>query len=168
MAELEKMAIEAPTPERVCQKLAQILRVQRNEVALLRREQGSLRFIYPTELRAAGAIPLSSSAVAARTASTRIPLLSNSFSSVKHVSFFETVKLADGEQRSDQLPIQKIISVPVADEKGSILGVAQVSRKGLDPTLSGTDFTGDDLKQLERAAEIISRMAFMQENAAIG
>ena len=152
----------------MCLKLAQILRVQRNEVALLRLEQGSLRFFYPTELRAAGAIPLSSSAVAARTASTRIPLLSNSFSSVKHVSFFETVKLADGEQGADQWPIQKIVSVPVADAQGKVLGVAQVSRKGLDPSLSGADFTGDDLKQLERAAEIIARMAFMQESAPLG
>ena len=48
---------------------------------------------------------------------------------------------------------------------GDVLGVAQVSRKGLDATLAGADFTNDDLKQLEEAAEILSRMAFMQEGA---
>ena len=88
---------------------------------------------------------------------------------VKHVSLFEAVKLGpDGEdQGHEQLPIQKIMSVPVAPSGGNVMGVVQVSRKGLDPSLAGADFTGEDLKQLERAAEILSRMPFMQEGAVI-
>jgi hypothetical protein len=47
------------------------------------------------------------------------------------------------------------------------MGVVQVSRKGLDASLSGADFTTADLVQLEKAAEIVSRMPFMQEGAEI-
>ena len=134
-------------------------------MALLRLESGSLRFIFPPELRSAGVLPLNGSAVAARTAATRTPLLSNTFMRVKHVSLFEAVKLGAEEEddRSlEQMPIQKIMSVPVARSAGKVMGVVQVSRKGLDASLSGADFTSEDLKQLEQAADIIARMPFMQ------
>ncbi|MGD0415674.1 MAG: GAF domain-containing protein [Terriglobales bacterium] len=171
VSDLEKMLSESPSSDRVCLKLAQILHVRRNEVALLRLEKGSLRFIYPPELRSAGVLPLSGSAVAARTAATRTPLLSNTFMRVKHVSLFEAVKLGAGSDEEDrsqeQMPIQKIISVPVASSGGNVMGVVQVSRKGLDASLAGADFTSEDLKQLEQAAEILARMPFMQEGAEI-
>ena len=88
---------------------------------------------------------------------------------VKHVSLFEAVKLgAEAEDRSqEQMPIQKIMSVPVASSGGTVMGVVQVSRKGLDASLAGADFTSKDLKQLEQAAEILSRMPFMQEGSEI-
>jgi hypothetical protein len=167
--ELERMLGESPSPQRVCQKLAQFMHVHRNEVALFRLEKNSLRFIFPVELRDAGAIPLSGSAVAARTAATRIPLLSNSFARVKHVSLFETIKLsaAGDSQDNEQMPIQKIISVPVADPGNKVVGVVQVSRKGLDSSLAGADFSGDHLKQLELASEIIGRLPFMQDGAPL-
>jgi hypothetical protein len=170
LGELESMISESATPDRFCLKLAQILRVRRSEVALLRLDKGSLRFMYPAELRSAGVLPLSGSAVAARTASTRTPLLSNTFMRVKHVSLFEAVKLgaaASEEDRSlEQMPIQKIMSVPVAHD-AQVMGVVQISRKGLDSSLAGADFTAEDLKQLERAAEILARMPFMKEGAEI-
>ena len=135
------MLSESPSSDRVCLKLAQILRVRRSEVALLRLEKGSLRFIFPPELRSAGVLPLTGSAVAARTAATRTPLLSNTFMRVKHVSLFEAVKLgaeADEEDRSqEQMPIQKIMSVPVMNSGANVMGVVQVSRKGLDASRSG-------------------------------
>jgi len=169
VSELASMLSESPSSDRVCLKLAQILQVRRSEVALMRLEKGSLRFIFPPELRSAGVLPLSGSAVAARTAATRTPLLSNAFMRVKHVSLFEAVKLgAETEDRSqEQMPIQKIMSVPVVSSEGNVMGVVQVSRKGLDASIAGADFTGDDLKQLEQAAEVISRMPFMQEGAEI-
>lgn len=170
VSELERMLSELPSSDRACLKLAQILHVRRNEVALLRLEKGSLRFIFPPELRSAGVLPLTGSAVAARTAATRAPLLSNTFMRVKHVSLFEAVKLgtlSDEEDRSqEQMPIQKIMSVPVVGS-GNIMGVVQISRKGLDASLAGADFTGEDLKQLEQAAEILARMPFMQEGAEV-
>ena len=170
VSDLERMVSESPSSDRVCLKLAQVLHVRRSEVALLRLEKGSLRFIFPPELRSAGVLPLTGSAVAARTAATRTPLLSNAFTRVKHVRLFEAVKLEAGEEEDrsqEQMPIQKIMSVPVVRSGGNVIGVVQVSRKGLDASLAGTDFTGEDLKQLERAAEILARMPFMQEGAEI-
>jgi hypothetical protein len=169
LGDLESMLLESPSSDRACLKLAQILRVRRNEVALLRLEKGSLRFVFPPELRSAGVLPLTGSAIAARTAATRTPLLSNTFMRVKHVNLFESVKLgAQEEDRSqDQMPIQKIMSVPVAVSGGQVVGVVQISRKGLDGLGAGADFTSEDLKQLEQAAEILSRMPFMQEGAEI-
>lgn len=169
MGELESMISESAKSDAVCLKLARILFVHRSEIALLRLEKGSLRFIFPVELRSAGVLPLTGSAVAARTAATRTPLLSNSFMRVRHASLFEAVKLSKGEdeQGMDQMPIQKIMSVPVAVNKGSVFGVVQVSRKGLDPKLAGADFTSEDLKKLEQAAEILARMPFMQEGAEL-
>ena len=168
MEDLERMLSESPSPERVCQKLAMILRVRRNEVALLRLEKNNLRFVFPPELRAAGALPLSSPAVAARTAATRTSLLSNSFARVRHVSLFESVKLGSDEDESfQQMPIQKIMSVPLASSDRKVLGVVQLSRKGLDASLAGPDFTREDLKQLEQAAAILARMSFMQVGAEI-
>jgi len=171
LGELETMLPESPSAERACLKVAQVLRVRRSEVALLRLEKGSLRFIFPPELRSAGVLPLNGSAVAARTAATRSPLLSNTFMRVKHASLFEAVKLGaeadEDDSRQQQMPIQKIMSVPVAQSGGNVIGVVQISRKGLDASVAGADFTNADLKQLEEAAEILARMPFMQEGAAI-
>jgi len=97
IAELERIGSESLGPEPLCLKLAKILKVNRNEVALLRVEKNSLRFIFPSELREAGFLPLSGSAVAARTASTRSPLLSNNFARVKRVSLFESGKLGGSD-----------------------------------------------------------------------
>src|SRR6202047_13021 len=75
VSELESMLSESPSSDRVCLKLAQILGVRRSEVALLRLEKGSLRFIFPPEVRAAGAPAIYLSAGAAsgrRTAAERI------------------------------------------------------------------------------------------------
>jgi hypothetical protein len=167
--ELEKMLDESPSPDRVSAKLAQILDVARNEVAVLRLEKGSLRFVFPPELRAAGMIPVSSSAVAARTAATGTSLLSNSFARVKHVSLFESVKLGakDDNQASERMPIQKIMSVPVSQPGGKIIGVIQISRKGLDSSLAGADFRSEDLKRLEQAATVLARMPFMEEGTPV-
>jgi len=168
-SDLEQMLPGSPTSDKACLKLAQILGVRRSEVALLRLEKNSLRFIFPPELRSAGVLPLSGSAVAARTASTRTPLLSNTFMRVKHVSLFEAVKLGaevDEDDRSQQqMPIQKIMSVPIARSEGDVVGVVQISRKGLDASLAGADFTADNLRQLEQAAEILARMPFMLDGA---
>ncbi len=168
--DLEQTWSQALDLDGLCLRLAQVLHVRRNEVAILRLEKNCLRFVFPVELKAAGVLPLSGSAVATRTAGTRTPFLSNSFPRVKHVSLFESVKLAGGdsdEHGLPQMPIQKIMSVPVLGPTGNVLGVVQVSRKGLDAALAGADFTNDDLKQLEKAAAILAGLPFMQEGAVI-
>ena len=57
------------------------------------------------------------------------------------------------------------MSVPVIGPDGKIAGVVQVSRKGLDPSLSGKDFSNEDLKQLEQIATILSRMKLMDSGS---
>ncbi|MGB9286754.1 MAG: hypothetical protein WCB59_22285, partial [Candidatus Sulfotelmatobacter sp.] len=79
----------------MCAQIAKVFRVSETEVALLELGGSLLNFIYPAELKTAGAIPLSSSAVAARTARTRQAELFNGFAQVKHFSIFELVKIGD-------------------------------------------------------------------------
>ncbi|MGO9086757.1 MAG: hypothetical protein ACLQBK_16140 [Candidatus Sulfotelmatobacter sp.] len=91
--------------------MAKIFHVKETEVALLELGGSLLNFLYPAELKTAGAIPLSSSAVAARTARTRQAELFNSFTQIKHFSVFELVKL--GDTGLDAQVIQKLMSAPV-------------------------------------------------------
>ena len=96
----------SPTLEEVAEKLSKAFRVGAQEVALYRLEQGFLRFLLPAELKTAGAIPLSSSAVSAHTADAKKSELFNNFIKVKHASVFENVKLGNNENSAEILPIQ--------------------------------------------------------------
>jgi hypothetical protein len=119
----------------LCMVLAKIFQVQYNEVALLRLEGGLLRFVFPEHLRTTGAIPLSSKAVAAHTALSKKAEIFNNFARVKHASIFETIK-ADGSNSDEPAapaPIQKLMSVPILGSNSVVVGVIQISRKGLDP-----------------------------------
>ena len=162
---LKRHAAEISTPERLCAELARILRVKPHEVALLQVDKDALKFLYPVALRTAGSIPLSGSAVAARTATTRTTMLSNSFAKVQHVRIFEGIRLAtsDKGQAEEPTPIQKMMSVPILNHESIVLGVIQVSRKGLDPASAGPDFSNDDLRLLEQAAQIVATLPLMRE-----
>jgi hypothetical protein len=151
-------------PERICQELSGIFRVKLTEIALLQLDNKILRFLYPEELKAMGMIPLSSPSIAAHTALSGEPELYNDFQRVKHASVFETVRLGKGTpaEKPVQLAIQKIMSAPVVSEDARALGVVQISRKGIDPTSSGPDFTLSDLHQLQVAANVLSKAAFLQ------
>lgn len=151
------------TPEQFCALLAKIFQVRPAEIALYRLENKFLRFLFPVELTTAGTIPLSSStAVSAYTASSRKAEIFNTFAKVKHASVFEQVKLKPGENEpSTSGSIQKLMSAPVLDEKGEVLGVIQVCRKGYDPPSAGPDFSLHDLQRLELAAKALSQAKFM-------
>ncbi|HLV88095.1 MAG TPA: GAF domain-containing protein [Candidatus Sulfotelmatobacter sp.] len=142
----------------LCMVLAKIFRVQYTEVALMRLENGLLRFVFPEYLRTTGAIPLSSKAVAAHTALSKKAEIFNNFARVKHASIFETIK-PEGNETIDEAtapaPIQKLMSVPVMDRNSSVVGVIQISRKGLDPKFA-QDFSREDLHDLELAAGLIA------------
>jgi len=146
------------SPESICVCVADIFRVGPTEVALLELNGSMLNFLYPLELKMAGAIPLSSSAVAARTAQTRQSAIFNSFTQVKHHSIFELVKL--GDSGLDDQIIQKLMSVPVLARTGEVVGVIQISRKAPRPAAAGPDFTPEDLRKLESVARLVgTRMA---------
>jgi hypothetical protein len=154
----------ASFPEEFCLELSKMFQVLSTEVAVFRVEDGQLKFLYPVALRTAGSIPLSSSAIAAHTAVGQRAELYNNFPRIKHASIFEHVKLTQGDQDSVEKPIQKLMSAPILDAKGHVLGVIQISRKGYDLISSGPDFTLEQLQHLERAASLAARAPFMQAN----
>ena len=159
MREIEQLVsldTEGATPESICARVAKIFRVSATEVALLELSGSMLSFLYPAELRTAGAIPLSSSAVAARTARTKEAELFNGFTEVKHFSIFELVKL--GDTGLDDQVIQKLMSAPILFRNGQVDGVIQVSRKAPRPAAAGPDFTPDDLRKLESVARFVGKM----------
>ena len=157
MREIEQLAgLDAAdsTPESICASVAKIFHVRETEVGLLELSGRLLNFLYPAELKTAGAIPLSSSAVAARTARTKQAELFNDFTQVKHFSIFELVKL--GDTGLDDQVIQKLMSAPVL-ANGEVIGVIQVSRKAPRPAAAG-DFTPDDLQKLVSVARCVGRL----------
>ena len=143
----------------LCMVLAKIFRVQYTEVALLRLEKGLLRFVFPEYLRTTGAIPLSGKAVAAHTALSKKAEIFNNFARVKHASIFETIKPGAENTSFDEpappVPIQKLMSVPIMDRGSNVVGVIQISRKGLDPKFA-QDFSREDLHDLELAAGLLA------------
>jgi GAF domain-containing protein len=141
----------------LCLVLAKIFRVQHSEVALLRLETGLLRFVFPEHLRTSGSIPLSSKAVAAHTALSKKPEIFNNFARVKHASIFETMKPAGSESddAAVPVPIQKLMSVPIMDRDSVVVGVIQISRKGVDAR-GAADFSREDLHDLELAAGLLA------------
>ena len=168
-AALERRIAQAETPDQCCAELSNTFGVRPNEVALLRLENGLLKFLCPFELTTAGSIPISSStAVAAHTAVTKKIELFNNFTRVKHASIFESIR--PGGEKSEDEPlhpatIHKLMSAPVLDKADKVLGVIQICHKGFDLISAGPDFTLDDLQQLELAAKALSKSAFMQNGS---
>ena len=156
---LEAVLGQGVSPLEVSKVLAKIFRVQYTEVALLRLESGLLRFLFPEHLRTTGSIPLSSKAVAAHTALSKKAEIFNNFARVKHASIFETIKPggpgSDFEEPSAPPPIQKLMSVPIMNQESTVVGVIQISRKGLDPRFA-QDFSREDLHDLELVAGVLA------------
>jgi hypothetical protein len=156
---------EGVTPLDVSMVLAKVFRVQYAEVALLRLEGGLLKFIFPEHLRTTGAIPISSKAVAAHTALSKKAEIFNNFARVSHASIFETIKPVgeEAESPAPPSPIQKLMSVPILDQQSAVIGVIQISRKGLDPRFT-QDFSREDLHDLEVAAGLLAASPVMHAN----
>ena len=154
------------TPLDISMVLARVFKVQHAEVALLRLDGGLLKFVIPEHLRTTGAIPISSKAVAAHTALSKKAEIFNNFARVKHASIFETIKPVGAEAAEEAVqlaPIQKLMSVPILDRHSTVLGVIQISRKGLDPRHT-QDFSREDLHDLEIAAGVLAASPVMQEH----
>lgn len=144
--EAEDASTGQPSLTAIAGKIAKIIGVQNEEVAILAvsKRWKHLHFLVPEALKNVGFIPLSSnSALAAKTVRDSRPEIDNNFSAARHVVVFENIKLA-GENMD---PIQKIISAPILFE-GRVVGVIQVSRKGRTATGAGPDFTAEHLGNL--------------------
>jgi|SRR4051812_35615597 hypothetical protein len=147
------------TPGRVCAEISRIFKVRQTEVGLLWCEGSVLKFLFPIELQSAGSIPLSSSAVAARTASSKRAEIFNNFPGVPHHTIFEQIKLSGSQPLAEMPdPIQKLMSAPILGDGGCVLGVIQVCRKGMTPGIAGPDFTQEDLDLLCRAARRLAML----------
>jgi hypothetical protein len=132
--------------EKVGERIAKHLGVRTDEVAIMgvSHRWRHLHFIVPGALKNVGFIPLSSnSALAARTARESRPEINNNFASARHASVFEGVHSATSLGEA----IHKIVSAPILCE-GKVVGVMQVSRKGINALDAGADFTADDLDKV--------------------
>ena len=140
----------------VAEKIAKNLGVRPDEVAILgvSTRWRHLHFLVPEALKNVGFIPLSSnSALAARTARDSRPEIENNFSTARHTTVFEGVKINDAAVEA----IQKMISAPILLD-GKVIGVIQVSRKGANPASAGLDFTADDLGKILAFCKPLGKM----------
>ena len=118
-----------------------------DEVAILMTTSDGkhLRFVAPRKFSDLGTIPMTKrDSIAVATLGKKSGEAMNNVPMVKHVSFFESIKLRDRVA-----PIQKMITVPILHD-GNPVGVAQVSRKGENPVEAGPDFTAADVKKAEQ------------------
>jgi hypothetical protein len=140
----------------VAEKIAKNLGVRNDEVAILALSTRwrHLYFLVPEALKKVGFVPLSSnSALAARTARDSRPEIENNFSSARHATVFEGVKIT-GEAAE---AIQKMISAPILLD-GKVIGVMQISRKGSTAGNAGPDFTAEDLGKILALCKPLGKM----------
>ena len=137
-------------------KIAKSLGVRTDEVAILgvSTRWRHLHFLLPQGLKNVGFIPLSStSALAARTARENRSEINNNFSAVRHATVFEGVKAATTTGES----IQKIISAAITCD-GKVVGVMQISRKGMTPHEAGADFTAEELGKVQALCRPLGKL----------
>jgi len=153
VSECEPKGLSPENCVRLASEMAKTFAVFDDEIAILRViNNNHLKFLYPDKLTQVGVIPLNNStAVAARTALSRRPEVLNNFTQIKHASIFEAVpvhsKNRPQQPEKNASVIQKIMTAPVIGPSG-VLGVIQVSRKGISPQAAGRDFTPGDLQKL--------------------
>jgi hypothetical protein len=151
---LSAKAKEVPDPkelfldiaERIVKGAGAQLGAKPDEVAILvlTPDGKQLRFAAPRRFVDLGTIPVSKrDSIAVGVLSSRRGEVLNNVPAVKHVAFFESVKIRDRAA-----PIQKMITVPISHQQQPV-GVAQISRKGDTLLAAGPDFTAMDLKKTQ-------------------
>ncbi|HEY7411010.1 MAG TPA: GAF domain-containing protein [Vicinamibacteria bacterium] len=139
--------------ERVVKRVSTEFGIKNDEVAILvlTGDGKALRFAAPRKLTDLGTIPVTKrDSIAVNVFGRRAGEAVNNVPMVKHVAFFESVKL-----RERPVPIQKMVTVPIM-YGGEPVGVAQLSRKGDTPSEAGPDFSNADVRKAE---EIFERVA---------
>jgi hypothetical protein len=135
--------------DRVVKTVSRAFSCKQDEVAilLLSTDGRHLRFVAPRAFAELGSIPVTKrDSIAVGVLSRRTGEVINNVPMVKHVSFFESIKLRDRP-----MPIQKMVTTPLLLH-GQPIGVAEISRKGETARDAGPDFTPADLR---RAQEIL-------------
>lgn len=139
--------------ERVVKAAVSLFGAKPDEVAILvlTSDEKHLRFIAPRKLADLGTIPVTKrDSIAVGVLNRKTGDVNNNVPMVKHVAFFESVKL-----RERPAPIQKMITLPILHGAQGF-GVVQISRKGESPAEAGPDFTAADLR---RAQELFTGIA---------
>ena len=139
--------------ERVVKYVAGAFGAKTDEVAILflTTDARHLRFVAPRKFADLGTIPVTKrDSIAVNIFGRKAGEAMNNVPMVKHVAFFESVKLRDRA-----VPIQKMITVPIMFD-GRAVGVAQVSRKGDSPMDAGPDFGPGDVR---KAQDIFEQVA---------
>jgi hypothetical protein len=132
--------------ERIVKSASAAFGAKTDEVAILvvTTDGKHLRFVAPRKFSELGTIPVTKrDSIAVNILGRKAGEAINNVPMVKHVAFFESVKLRDRH-----VPIQKMITVPILHQ-GEAIGVAQISRKGETPAEAGPDFTPADVKKAE-------------------
>ncbi len=140
--------------DRVVKTVSQEFACKQDEVAilLLSADGRHLRFVAPRRFADLGTIPLTKrDSIAVGVLSRRSGEVMNNVPMVKHVAFFESIKLRD-----KPAPIQKMVTVPIL-LRGQPIGVAQVSRKGETAREAGPDFTQADLRHSQEIFDGIAQ-----------
>ena len=102
-----------------------------------------LRFVAPRKLCDLGTIPTTKrDSIAVSVYTRKVPEANNNVPLVRHVAFFESVKVTENVQ-----PIMKMVTVPIMSG-GQVIGVAQVSKKGDTLSEAGSDFTMIDVRKV--------------------
>jgi hypothetical protein len=143
--------------ERIVKSVSATFTVKADEVAilLLTSDGRHLRFVAPRKFAELGTIPITKrDSIAVNILGKRVGEAINNVPMVKHVAFFETVKLRDRP-----VPIQKMITVPIL-LNGEAVGVAQISRKGETPADSGADFSGGDVKKAQELFQAVAEFLY--------
>ena len=136
--------------ERVVKAVSQQFACKQDEVAilLLSHDGKHLRFIAPRRFAELGSIPTSKrDSIAVGVLAKRSGEVINNVPMVKHVSFFESIKLRD-----KPAPIQKMVTTPLV-VRGQPVGVVEISRKGETVREAGADFTPADLRKAQEIFE---------------
>jgi hypothetical protein len=139
--------------ERVVKAVSGAFSAKSDEVAILilTSDNKHLRFIAPRKFTDLGTIPITKrDSIAVNVLGRKVGEAINNVPMVKHVAFFESVKLRDRV-----VPIQKMITVPILN-RGNPVGVAQISRKGETPAEAGPDFTPGDVKKAQDLFESVA------------
>jgi hypothetical protein len=139
--------------DRIVKTVSQEFSCKQDEVAilLLSADGRHLRFVAPRRFADLGSIPVTKrDSIAVGVLSRRAGDVINNVPMVKHVSFFESIKLRDKPS-----PIQKMISTPLV-VRGQAIGVAQISRKGETAREAGPDFTAADLRHAQEMLDTVA------------
>jgi hypothetical protein len=137
----------------IVKRVSAVFGTKIDEVAILilNTDGNHLRFVAPRKLADLGSLPVTKrDSIAVSVLGRKAPETINNVPMVKHVAFFESVKLRDRPA-----PIQKMVTVPIVF-KGQAIGVAQISRKGETAASAGPDFTPTDA---QRAQDVFAATA---------